>query len=111
MSPLSFFVKINPFTPDKLVSLRQRFGWTQQDCASVLNVTRACIASWETGRKTPSGTAVRLLALWDKEPDATLRAFRRVGLSVPDRGIKANRRPRSRFFWVRVPGPEMEAQE
>ena len=80
------FMKLPSFPAKRIVALRERFGWTQAEAGDVLNVTRSCIASWETGRKVPHGTAVRLLQLWDRYPDSMLINLRRMGVGVPDRG-------------------------
>jgi hypothetical protein len=74
------------FSPQLIRATRNRLKLTQAEFAEVLNVTRDAVASWESGRKTASGCAVRLLQLWSSEPRATLLTFRRMGLCVPDRG-------------------------
>lgn len=47
--------------------LRETVGLTQQDVADALGVTRACVAYWEMGRRTPRReNAGRYLALLNR---------------------------------------------
>jgi putative transcriptional regulator len=57
------------FQPEQIATIRKARGLTQEAFASALNVPRTTIASWETGRKNPSGAALRLLELVNSKPD------------------------------------------
>ena len=35
--------------PDKIVELRKRNGWSQEDLAEKINVSRQAISKWEGG--------------------------------------------------------------
>lgn len=47
---------------DRIKKLREERGWTQDDVAKRLDVTRATIAHYETGRKTPREDTLKKLA-------------------------------------------------
>lgn len=40
---------------NKLRELRERLGYTQQEFAEKLGVTRACLCNYELGRREPDG--------------------------------------------------------
>lgn len=44
-----------------ILALRRRLGLSQDELASVLNLTRKAISHWETGHCGPTGTAVLCL--------------------------------------------------
>lgn len=46
-----------------LVSLREEFGLTQDDLASIAEVTPGAVSQWETGRSKPRMTAVDKIAV------------------------------------------------
>ena len=46
----------------KIWSLRNARRWTQQDLADKLGVSRASVASWETGRANPSDAQLKRIA-------------------------------------------------
>ena len=39
--------------PDKIALLRRRFGWTQEDLAAQLEVSRQSVSKWESGASQP----------------------------------------------------------
>lgn len=49
------------YTKTKIYRLRQSLGWTQQQMADHFAVTRALVAHWESGIRTPSGPVLILL--------------------------------------------------
>lgn len=63
------FVPAAKLEPKKIVAIRKAHRMSQESFASALNVPRATVASWETGRKKPSGAALRLLELVDRQPE------------------------------------------
>jgi putative transcriptional regulator len=65
------FLPAPHFQPRQIVCIRKARGLTQEAFASALNVPRTTVASWEAGRKKPSGAALRLLELVEKKPNLT----------------------------------------
>jgi len=55
--------------PQDIVRLRQTLNASQGVFARMLNVSRDTEISWETGRRKPSGAALRLLQIIQIEPD------------------------------------------
>ncbi|HUJ10693.1 MAG TPA: XRE family transcriptional regulator [Verrucomicrobiae bacterium] len=55
--------------PADIVRIRQRLNASQGVFARMLNVSRHTEISWETGRRKPSGAALRLLQIVEVEPD------------------------------------------
>ena len=55
--------------PRDIVRLRQMLNASQGVYARMLNVSRDTEISWETGRRKPSGAALRLLQIIQVEPD------------------------------------------
>jgi len=47
---------------DKLVQLRKRKGWSQEDLADKLNVSRQAISRWENGTAFPDAENIRQLS-------------------------------------------------
>lgn len=55
-------------------SIRTRMNVSQEVFARMLNVPIVTEASWEKGRRNPSGAALRLLQIAKKKPEALLEA-------------------------------------
>ena len=47
---------------DNIKMFRTQKGWTQEDVADKMGLTRFSIANWETGRRKPSVDAIKQLA-------------------------------------------------
>lgn len=58
-----------------LAAARDAAGFTQEDLAEKLNITRAAISQWETGDTTPSGPSRMLLALTFDIPVAVVDSW------------------------------------
>ena len=56
-------------TPKQIQTLRTRLGISQSAFASMLNVPVVTAISWEKGRRSPSGAALRLLEVARKHPE------------------------------------------
>jgi putative transcriptional regulator len=56
-------------TARDIARLRRRLNVSQGVFACWLNVSRDTAISWETGRRKPSGAAVRLLQIVQAQPD------------------------------------------
>ena len=52
-----------------IVRLRKRLGISQAVFARMLGVARDTEISWEQGRRTPSGPALRLLEIAERHPE------------------------------------------
>ena len=62
---------------DKLIALRKKAGWSQEELAERLNVSRQSVSKWESGRADPSTTNLIALAkLLDVPPEDLLRSTR-----------------------------------
>jgi putative transcriptional regulator len=53
----------------EIVRLRKRLGVSQAVFARLLGVARDTEISWEQGRRTPSGPALRLLEIVERNPE------------------------------------------
>ena len=62
--------------PREIASIRQNLNVSQTVFARLLNVPEVTAASWEKGRRHPSGAAVRLLQIARKHPEILLQAAR-----------------------------------
>jgi putative transcriptional regulator len=61
-----------PVEPAQIVSLRQRLKMSQAVFAGFLGVRPASVMSWEYGRRSPSGPALRLLEIASRHPEVLL---------------------------------------
>lgn len=55
--------------------IRKNLGVTQQSFADALGVPVTTYRNWEQGRKVPDPAARSLLTIFDREPEAALRAL------------------------------------
>ena len=60
--------------PSQVKSIRTRMNVSQEVFAHLLNVPLVTEKSWESGRRKPSGAALRLLQLADRQPRMLLEA-------------------------------------
>lgn len=49
--------------------MRAKLGMTQEEFASALGISVKTLRNWEQGRRDPSGPAMRLLQLAEKNPE------------------------------------------
>ncbi len=63
--------------PDALdvAAIRKRLGLSQSRFAEQFGFTVAAVRDWEQRRRRPERTASMLLRVFDKEPEAVLRAL------------------------------------
>ena len=62
--------------PDLAVRhIRQKVGLTQDAFAMVMGVSVSGLRKWEQGQRHPSGVALTLLRIMDREPEAVARAI------------------------------------
>lgn len=57
------------WTPDLVAALRHALGLNQTEFAARVGVTTATVSHWETGRRSPSGSAAILLEIMQSEAD------------------------------------------
>lgn len=62
-----------PVLPKDIVRIRRKVGASQAVFARMLNVARDTEISWEQGRRTPSGAALRLLQVANSHPEYLLK--------------------------------------
>ncbi|NHZ45115.1 NadS family protein [Nitratidesulfovibrio liaohensis] len=56
-------------------TIRGRIGLSQQEFAALLRVSVKTLQNWEQSRRTPTGPAAALLRIFDRSPDAAIRAL------------------------------------
>jgi len=61
--------KPSVFTPTRIRSIRRRLNVSQPVFAELLYVTKATACKWEQGLRKPSGSALRLLEIAEKQPE------------------------------------------
>ncbi|MHB1542496.1 MAG: helix-turn-helix domain-containing protein [Steroidobacteraceae bacterium] len=64
------------FSAPDVKSVREKFGMSQADMATFLNVSKRTLENWEQGRRGPTGPAQTLLRIMEREPKAVRRALR-----------------------------------
>jgi len=60
--------KPRAFSPSRIRSIRKRMNVSQPVFAELLYVTKATASKWEQGLRKPSGSALRLLEIAEKQP-------------------------------------------
>jgi putative transcriptional regulator len=65
---------VKPFKPREIAAIRSKMNLSQPVFAKMLNVPVATARSWESGRRKPTGAALRLLQLVKKSPALVLEA-------------------------------------
>ena len=66
--------RVERIRPEEVREIRRKMKVSQAVFARLLNVPVVTEASWEVGRRNPSGAALRLLQIAKKEPDVLLTA-------------------------------------
>lgn len=69
ISSVEAFKPAPELTPREIQELRARLGVSQSVFAAMLNVPLVTAISWEKGRRSPSGAALRLLEVARKHPE------------------------------------------
>ena len=65
--------QIKTIKPVEIRTLRERLHLSQSVFAAILNVPKTTAISWETGRRHPTGAALRLLDLTRRNPKALFK--------------------------------------
>jgi DNA-binding transcriptional regulator YiaG len=61
-------------TPD-VQEIRRKTGLSQAAFARLLRINVKTLQNWEQGRRQPTGAAAALLTVFEREPQAALRAL------------------------------------
>ena len=72
--------RANPITAKQIAHIRQRLNVSQTVFAKALNVSPMTAKSWESGRRTPCGAALRLLEIAFRRPDILTGTFAHSGI-------------------------------
>ena len=67
--------KATPITAKQIAGIRRRLNVSQTVFAKTLNVSPITAKSWESGRRTPCGAALRLLEIALQYPDVLTGTF------------------------------------
>lgn len=65
---------VKAIKPKEIAGIRHKLNVSQPVFAALLNVPLTTARSWEQGKRTPSGAALRLLALARQRPQILLAA-------------------------------------
>jgi DNA-binding transcriptional regulator YiaG len=58
-------------------AIREQTGLSQAEFARLLRVNVKTLQNWEQHRRSPTGAAAALLTVFEREPEAALRALHR----------------------------------
>lgn len=61
--------------PADVASIRSRLGLSQSGFAALLGISVRTLQDWEQGRRAPGGSALSLLRIAEREPEAVSRAL------------------------------------
>ena len=61
--------RIKPLTPSQVRSIREKLNVSQPVFAAMMNIPTVTAASWERGRRKPTGAALRLLDIARRHPE------------------------------------------
>lgn len=63
------------YSPAQIRAIRESLGFTQLEFATKLHVAIGTIRNWEQGLRVPNASALVLLRICEREPEAVLRAI------------------------------------
>ncbi|MCX6955629.1 MAG: helix-turn-helix domain-containing protein [Verrucomicrobia bacterium] len=63
---------VKPFTAAQVRSIRRKLNVSQPVFAAMMNIPTVTAASWERGRRKPTGAALRLLDIARRHPEVLL---------------------------------------
>jgi putative transcriptional regulator len=61
--------RVKPFTAAQVRAIRKRLNVSQPVFAALMNIPTVTAASWERGRRQPTGAALRLLDIARRHPE------------------------------------------
>ncbi len=59
--------EIKDYNPEEIVALRKRFRLSQAALATIFNVSPSTVQKWERGKKKPTGSSKKLLAVLERK--------------------------------------------
>jgi putative transcriptional regulator len=66
------------FEPLQVKRIRDSYGLTQEKFAALLGISVGTLRNWEQGRRKPEGTALILLKVAEKHPEAILDVVQQI---------------------------------
>jgi DNA-binding transcriptional regulator YiaG len=81
-----------PASPARVVRLRRRFNMSQSVFAAALNVSVKLVQSWEQGVRRPDRGELRLIQIFDSDPQILAKLFASRGQSKTSKVRRATRR-------------------
>lgn len=66
---------VHQFDELNVKQIRQNVGMTQVEFATTFGISLGTLRHWERGDRAPHGSALALLKIIDREPQAALRAL------------------------------------
>ena len=61
--------RVKPLSPAQVRAIRKRLNVSQPVFAALMNIPTVTAASWERGRRQPTGAALRLLDIARRHPE------------------------------------------
>ena len=61
--------RVKPLSPAQVRAIRKRLNVSQPVFAAMMNIPTVTAASWERGRRQPTGAALRLLDIARRHPE------------------------------------------
>ena len=61
--------RVKPISPAQVRAIRKRLNVSQPVFAAMMNIPTVTAASWERGRRQPTGAALRLLDIARRHPE------------------------------------------
>ena len=61
--------RVKPLSPAQVRAIRKRLNVSQPVFAAMMNIPTVTAASWERGRRRPTGAALRLLDIARRHPE------------------------------------------
>jgi putative transcriptional regulator len=65
-------LRVKPLSPVQVRAIRKRLNVSQPVFSAMMNIPTVTAASWERGRRQPSGAALRLLDIARRHPEVLL---------------------------------------
>lgn len=57
------------YSVTEIKAIRKKLGMSQRDFSGLLGVSQRTVESWESGINTPSGSAMRLMEIYNAYPE------------------------------------------
>ncbi|MDE2303541.1 MAG: helix-turn-helix domain-containing protein [Sphingomonadales bacterium] len=67
--------RVHAYTALDIKAIRARTGLSQAMFAKAIGLEKRTLQDWEQGKRTPQGPARALLTVFEREPQAVLRAL------------------------------------